>query len=568
MIPGNKEIALIQHRMGPSSQLPDYLESAEIAFTTDTGEVFIGAPTIHTIDGRERSKSNIYPYHNIQLLTELTDNAKLIKTEYTIDGVKVYFPIIYTAINSPSSLSLSDTISINGISVNVGVGVTGNVNGIVSQINNSNIEGVTAYNVDNKIQLVVTDGLSLILQDISSNALFRVGLVEEGVTFKTIVPSSSYSRSLSDSISDRITLNTFGVSSTSDSDSSVLINSALKTVYVNDKTDAHKIIYANAGIYKLKNEPLYIPSNATIKGEGVEQTIFETDNSDFGYILAAMDDKGRPYGSPSFGLNSEQPKNIIIEDCCFRSNVDIDLIKLYGFKDITFRHCKFMGSGSLDNKLIDISRINGYSDISNIRFENCIFENGGFGIYCQDACKGLLLRDCSFSNMTNEMISLVPTRANLLSNILIENCTFNEKYESYYFNINANVSNCKIINPTVNQTTNTHNISSKCNIYSTSTELDYWNENSIVRQQNNVITPIVPGDTMIIEYILLHTNYSRKGTLVKSSNVVAGSDLVDTFPGLSDDELKWNLNGGNLIFNNTTDNNCRLQWKLKLLPKS
>ena len=58
--------------MGPSSQLPDYLESSEIAFTTDTGEVFIGAPTIHAIDGRERNKSNIYPYHNIQLLTELT----------------------------------------------------------------------------------------------------------------------------------------------------------------------------------------------------------------------------------------------------------------------------------------------------------------------------------------------------------------------------------------------------------------------------------------------------------------------------------------------------------------
>lgn len=562
MIPGNKEIALIQHRMGPSSQLPDYLESSEIAFTTDTGEVFIGAPTIHAIDGRERNKSNIYPYHNIQLLTELTDNAKIIKTEYSVDGVKVYSPIICNAVAPISSVLSSDSIAINGVTVNIGVGVSG-VDAIISQINSANIENVTAYNVDSKIQLVATDGTSLILQDITSGALSKIGLVEEGISFKTIVPSSSYSRSLSDSISDRITLNTFGVSS--NSDSSVLINSAIKTIYINDKTEAHKVLHANAGVYKLNSSPLYIPSNTTIKGEGVDQTIFETDNEDLVYLFGGMDDKGRPCGDPSFGLNSEQPRNVYFEDCCFKSNVDIDLIRLYGFKDVIFKHCKFVGSGSVNNKLVDIQRINGYNDISNITFENCIFENNGYGIFCEDVVKGLKLRDCSFSKITSEMVHLTPSHENAISNVLFDNCEFNEEYEVYYFNINENVSNCKIFNPIINQTTTTHNISAKCNILSTSTDLDYYNVSTCETGTIETISNIIDGDTIVIDYTILHPTYSRKGSVVKSVNAVVSTDLIDIYPSYEDSKIKWVIDNNTIGINNISGSRCTVKWKLSLI---
>ncbi len=565
MIPGNKEIALIQHRMGPSSQLPDYLESSEIAFTTDTGEVFIGAPTIHAIDGRERNKSNIYPYHNIQILTELTDNANLIKTEYSINGTKIYFPIIYNAVNPVSTVSTSDIISINGVSVNVGVGISG-VDAIVSQINSANIENVTAYNVDNRIQLVVTNGVSLMLQDVTSGALSKVGLVDEGISFKTITPSSSYSRSLSDSISDRISLSTFGVPNNSDSDSSVLINAAIKTVYINDKTEAHKTLNVNAGVYKLNSSPLYIPSNSIIKGEGINQTIFETNNINIEYLVGGMDDDGRPYGDPSFGLNSGQPQNIIFEDCCFKANgADVDILRLYGFKNITFKHCKFVGSGSLENKLVDIKRINGYNDISNILFEDCIFENGGYGVFCEDAVKGLKLRDCSFNNIMSEMVHLTPP-TNTISDILFDSCEFNEEYELYYFNINENVSNCKIFNPIINQINNTHNISNKCNILSTSTDLDYYNITTCETGSIENITPIIDGDAMVIDYIILHPTYSRKGSVMKSINSVVSTDLVDIYPNYEDFKIKWVISdNGYISLNNISGIKCIIKWKLSLL---
>ena len=81
-IPGRVEEGLIQHRYGYSHDLPDYLEEAEIAMTVDTGGVFIGAPLFKAIDGRERSYSNIYPYHNIEILTEVSNNSEIIKVPF------------------------------------------------------------------------------------------------------------------------------------------------------------------------------------------------------------------------------------------------------------------------------------------------------------------------------------------------------------------------------------------------------------------------------------------------------------------------------------------------------
>lgn len=61
------QISRIQIRRGASSSLPQKLEEGEMAFTTDTGEVFIGAPNLGKIAYRG---GNIYPYQNVRLITE------------------------------------------------------------------------------------------------------------------------------------------------------------------------------------------------------------------------------------------------------------------------------------------------------------------------------------------------------------------------------------------------------------------------------------------------------------------------------------------------------------------
>lgn len=60
------QISRIQHRRGTSGELPDALADGEIGMTTDTGEVFYGAPNHPAVSGRKS-----YPYQNIKILTEL-----------------------------------------------------------------------------------------------------------------------------------------------------------------------------------------------------------------------------------------------------------------------------------------------------------------------------------------------------------------------------------------------------------------------------------------------------------------------------------------------------------------
>jgi len=60
------QISRVQHRRGTSGELPDSLADGEIGMTTDTGEVFIGAPNNPKVQGRHS-----YPYQNIKILTEL-----------------------------------------------------------------------------------------------------------------------------------------------------------------------------------------------------------------------------------------------------------------------------------------------------------------------------------------------------------------------------------------------------------------------------------------------------------------------------------------------------------------
>lgn len=59
------QITRIQNRRGTSKEIPDHLEDGEFGVTTDTGEVFVGAPNLPQLQNRRT-----YPYQNIKVLTE------------------------------------------------------------------------------------------------------------------------------------------------------------------------------------------------------------------------------------------------------------------------------------------------------------------------------------------------------------------------------------------------------------------------------------------------------------------------------------------------------------------
>lgn len=74
--------AKIKIRRGLKLDLPD-LSEQEFGFTTDTGEVYIGAPDLPSLQNKGRSETNEeFPYKNVQIVTDSQQLANIQKYEY------------------------------------------------------------------------------------------------------------------------------------------------------------------------------------------------------------------------------------------------------------------------------------------------------------------------------------------------------------------------------------------------------------------------------------------------------------------------------------------------------
>lgn len=76
----------IKIRRGKRDELPD-LDKAEFGFSTDTGEVFIGAPDLPSLENKGRGEINEqFPYKNVQLITDIQDHSEIQKVVYKGNG--------------------------------------------------------------------------------------------------------------------------------------------------------------------------------------------------------------------------------------------------------------------------------------------------------------------------------------------------------------------------------------------------------------------------------------------------------------------------------------------------
>jgi hypothetical protein len=82
-----EQISRIQVRTGKKDTLPEALAQSEPGFTTDTGELFIGAPDLEKIQWRRSlatsnestNATGTFPYSNVKILTEFD-------VSYDLDG--------------------------------------------------------------------------------------------------------------------------------------------------------------------------------------------------------------------------------------------------------------------------------------------------------------------------------------------------------------------------------------------------------------------------------------------------------------------------------------------------
>lgn len=423
-IPGRVEEALIQHRYGYSMDLPDYLEEAEIAFTVDDGGVFIGAPMFKKIDGRERASSNIYPYHNIRILTEVSENSEIITVPYNPFNEALNMPIILEGYQEPD-ITNTDIITINGVQLRI-VPTDNTINAYVNRFNNAFISaGINnisfdAYNNKFRIIFYAKDNETLIMDSVTDQALQHFGLVsplEVNVTHKVITPTSRSTRTLSEILSDRISIKTFGVMNNNSEDSSLLTNATISMLYRADSIFLRKDLFFPAGQYNFSSDSVYLANNVKMVGE--YNTFLTFNNVNSTTMFTNTDTLGYYPSVQAFGNNKEEISNIEIDNFNISTTKQLNGFTLYGVNNFKLLNSSIKSNNAevlISNNIVQ----NVFDSMHDFTIENVVIDGAKIGIELEATSK-IVLKKCIFKNISDFCINL-----SNCSNVIIEECDFSD----------------------------------------------------------------------------------------------------------------------------------------------
>ena len=423
-IPGRVEEALIQHRYGYSMDLPDYLEEAEIAFTVDDGGVFIGAPMFKKIDGRERASSNIYPYHNIRILTEVSENSEIITVPYNPFNEALNMPIILEGYQEPD-ITNTDIITINGVQLRI-IPTDNTINVYLNIFNNAFISAVInnisfdAYNNKFRIIFYAKENETLIMDSVTDQALQHFGLVsplEVNVTHKVITPTSRSTRTLSEILSDRISIKTFGVMNNNSEDSSLLTNATISMLYRADSIFLRKDLFFPAGQYNFSSDSVYLANNVKMVGE--YNTFLTFNNVNSTTMFTNTDTLGYYPSVQAFGNNKEEISNIEIDNFNISTTKQLNGFTLYGVNNFKLLNSSIKSNNAevlISNNTIQ----NVFDSMHDFTIENVVIDGAKIGIELEATSK-IVLKKCLFKNISDFCINL-----SNCSNVIIEECDFSD----------------------------------------------------------------------------------------------------------------------------------------------
>ena len=423
-IPGRVEEALTQHRYGYSTDRPDYLEEAEIAFTVDDGGVFIGAPMFKKIDGRERASSNIYPYHNIRILTEVSENSEIITVPYNPFNEALNMPIILEGYQEPD-ITNTDIITINGVQLRI-IPTDNTINAYVNRFNNAFISaGINnisfdAYNNKFRIIFYAKDNETLIMDSVTDQALQHFGLVsplEVNVTHKVITPTSRSTRTLSEILSDRISIKTFGVMNNNSEDSSLLTNATISMLYRADSIFLRKDLFFPAGQYNFSSDSVYLANNVKMVGE--YNTFLTFNNVNSTTMFTNTDTLGYYPSVQAFGNNKEKISNIEIDNFNISTTKQLNGFTLYGVNNFKLLNSSIKSNNAevlISNNIVQ----NVFDSMHDFTIENVVIDGAKIGIELEATSK-IVLKKCIFKNISDFCINL-----SNCSNVIIEECDFSD----------------------------------------------------------------------------------------------------------------------------------------------
>lgn len=413
MAKNTKQIALMQHRRGNQSELTD-LHEGEFGLATDTNSLFIGNPNNPKL--KERIQSNTFPYGNIQVLTEFSDNLEMIKYVFS-NGSESNLPIIVTGSKLYPSIPAGTTIVINGQTITFDKET--DAQGFCDIINSLNLDVKAQVVEGGKIQLI-SNGDTLVLENgegqEQGGILDIIGITTDSSYTENANPPSD--RTIQEVLDDYCSVKNFGVLGDGTTDDSDSFYNAILTVFCSDnKPNCYKTMLVPAGEYIINSKPIALPTGIHLKGEGIDRTIIKTNSYENGLniLLTTLDSNyvlSDLSATNKYGVNGEIAHNIIVEDMTFDvSESTLETVLLLGSTfDVWFKNVKFVGYSDVQNgngsTLVNIYKTQGLQDSSHIHFFDCIFENGKNGVSISNNLSWFLFNNCLFKDITNQALNI------------------------------------------------------------------------------------------------------------------------------------------------------------------
>lgn len=435
MVKNTTQIAKLHNRHGKLNELPKQLGMARIGLADDTNQVFIGND--ENPDLQERYDSNIFPYGNVEILTEFSPLPTIIKYSPYLDGEQIFYLIDITGSRfTPSSetpLPAESKIMINGEEINFGDNPIVSIYQIMNVINNHkfNNYNVKAKNNSGKLELL-TFADELILQDVNgTSVLAQLGFDDQTNTEATPLTK----RSLQEVLDDNFCIKAFDVKGDGETDDSIQINKAFDVVYYfsNIAKIPCKKIYFPSSTYISNENSINVYSNTHIFGEGIDKTIIKSNGT-----------------NPLFKFFYEpgnKIKNVVFDSMTFDASESTmnKIIQLSPCEDITFKNCKFIAGNNSDFINNDQTII--FYTINNIVFDNCIFDGNinSVKLYLHGESNRFLITNCIFKNITTNPIDIKGNNLMTIQNGIIANNSFENCTGSCLIEVNEHVKYVSVV---------------------------------------------------------------------------------------------------------------------------
>ena len=421
MAKNTKQIALIQHRRGQLSELPTQLNEGEFGLAIDTNQLFIGNPNNQNLSNR--ISSNIFPYGNIEILTEFSNNLQKIKYTYKSNtDVIAKLPITIYGTASNPILPANSSIIIND--VEIFFKNNSNLQSLVDIINSQKELDVKAFIYNNSYLGLISTGTEIYLEDGVIDKVSNIKLL--GISEDSIyVKASEFlpERTLQETLDDYCSIKSFGAKGDSHADDSEYIFNAIVAINkAGNEPQYYRTIFFPSGIYKVSSKSIPLPTGVHLKGEGIGRTIIKSSDLTKS-LLMSMDDNFNYINSTSFGNNSSQIKYIQVEDMTFDTSNDVitSLLSLGSSNCVYFKNVEFIGNQN--SNIIHISNSLSLNNSFNIVFENCIFNNGSNAIVSSANIEHMVIKNCVFNNISREAILFNNSNYKIdLCNLLFLNC--------------------------------------------------------------------------------------------------------------------------------------------------